>query len=639
MGTKLASFIGLIVVLVAFVAANIVSSKALRGMQADMTQAKLYTLSEGARNIAKNLPEPITMTLYFSEKAGNGAAFLKPYAERVKDVLREFESSSGGKVRVKIENPEPFSEAEDRAVAAGLYGAPLGEDRLYFGLVAVNSTDKQETIPFLDPSREEFLEYDLSRTITLLSDSKKKVVGVLSWLPLDGKDAMAMFNQRPNPPWQVYAQLKDFFEVRDIAKDATSIPDDVSVLLVVHPKQMAAKTQYAVDQFVMRGGRVIVFVDPLCEVDVIQGMDRMQQMQMPKNSELPTLLSAWGLEMVPGKVAGDRTFAIQVQAGSQTRPEAIDFVVWLGLQKEGRSSNDPVSGQLERVNVASAGVIRAVAGATTTMTPLLMTSAQSMEIPADSVSMMPDPKSLLAGFKDGGVPLTIGARVTGPAKSAFPDGPPKGADGSVDANQPADKQLKDSKEPINVIVVADADLLNDRMWIVPQRLGNVTLGYQKIADNGDLVFGAIDNLAGSKDMMSLRARGRFARPFTRIQQLEKDAQQRYQAKQQELQRELQQAQQEIAQLQQTRADGQSSMVLTPEAQAKLDEATKKMVDTRKQLREVQHQLAKDKEALGASVRLLNVAGMPLVVGIGALGLAAYRASRRKSDRASSGARN
>lgn len=643
MNKKLLSVAGLIVVVLAFVAINVATSRALTGARLDLTEGRLYTLSEGAKNIARKLAEPIRLTLYYSEKTGNEAPAIKAYAARVRELLAEVAKSSNGKVKLEVVNPEAYSDAEDKAVAAGLASFPVGQggERLYFGLVAVNSTDRQETIPFFDPGREAFLEYDVTRTINLLSESAKKKVGVLTWLPLDGKDPMAMLNRRPSPPWQVYAQLKEFFDVVDIAKDAATIPEDLKVLVVVHPKQVAPKTQYAIDQFVMRGGRVVLFVDPLCEADVIPGLDAMQQMQLPRSSELSTVMASWGVEMVPGMVAADRRHALKVTVGTQARPEPVDYVAWLALTKDAKNNDDPVTGQLETVNVASAGVLRATPGATTTLTPLLMTSTDSMQLVADSLKFQPDPKALLADFKGTGQAITLAARIAGPAKTAFPDGPPKGPDGSADPAQPADKQLKESAQPINVIVFADADLLHDRLWVQEERLfGQIPVGFRKLADNGDLVMGSVDHLSGSSDLMSLRARGKFSRPFVRVEQLQKDAEQKYLAKERELQKDLSDAERKIADLQQKRGtDGQNSLILSPEQQAEVEKITKQMVETRKQLREVRHQLRKDIEGLGSRLRMINVAGMPVLVGLGALGLAAYRGARRRADRASAGARN
>ncbi len=639
MNKSLLSIAGLLIALVLFFAFNILSGALFRGARADLTEGRLYTLSEGSRNIARKLPEPIRLTMYFSEKIANDAPQFKPYATRVREMLTEYARSSAGKILFEVVNPEPFSDAEDRAVAAGLIGVPTGRgsDRFYFGLVGVNSTDRQQVIPFFDPGKEGFLEYDVTRLVYLLSDAPKKTVGVMTWLPLEGTPFNPM-GGRGVPPWQILEQMKELFNVKTVENSATAIPDDITVLMIVHPKGMSHQTQYAVDQFVMRGGRLLLFVDPLCEQDIPPGMNQFQAMQAPKNSDLKPLLDAWGVEVLEGKLAADRINALRVNVGQQNRPEAVGYVAWLGLGKEEVNSADPITGNLTNLIIPTAGIIQKKDGAACTVEPLIQTSADSMAIESSAVSFVPDPKSLLANFKAGDKPLTVAARVTGAFKTAFPDGPPAPADGTPSDEAKA-AQLKESKPDAAILVVADCDLLGDRFWVQEQKLfGQVSLGYTKISDNGDFVIGCLDNLGGSSDLMSLRARGRSARPFDRVQEIQREAEKNYLTKEQDLQKRLREAEQKITELQQKRPDGQASALLTPEQEAEIREVRKQMVATRKELREVQHQLRKDIEGLGARVKAANMAIMPGVVALAALGISSMRLARRKSDRMKAGAR-
>ncbi len=650
MNKGLVSILALLIAVVLFFAVNIASTAAVRGARIDLTEGHLYTLSPGALAIARKLPEPIRLTLYYSEKTANDVPQFKAYQSRVREMLTELERASGGKIKLDVVNPEPFSDAEDMAVQAGLVGVPTGRagERFYFGLVGVNSTDQQQTIRFFDPSKENFLEYDVTRLVYLLSNPEKKTVGLMSWLPLAGMQSNPMGGQGA-PPWQIYAQMNDLFTVKSIENSAKEIPGDVNVLMVVHPKSMSRETQYAIDQFVMRGGRLLVFVDPLCDQDVPPGMNPMQAMNMPKSSELNTLLSAWGVEMDAGKIATDRDNALRVGVGSQGRPEAVDYIAWMQLGKDARSDADPVTGSLNNPMIlATAGVLRAAKGATTTFQPLVHTSKNSMEIEASKVSFIPDPKALLADFKSDGVELTLAARVTGKVKSAFPDGPPPASPPApTDPNKPSDKpasetakaaHLAESKGPINVVVVADCDMLADRFWVQEQRLfGQVSLGYTKISDNGDFVTGALDNLGGSSDLMSLRARGSFARPFVTVEAIQRDAEQKYQQKAQDLQKTLHETEQKIASLQQKQPGGDSNLLLSPEQEAEVAKFRVQMVDTRKELRSVQHDLRKDIERMGTKLKLANMAIMPGAVAVAALGLSAFRIGRRKRDRMKPGA--
>lgn len=640
----------LLAAIVLFVAANVLAGAGLARARLDLTENRLYTLSAGSKNIARKLDEPIRLTLYYSEKQSSDVpANYKSFGTRVKEVLREYALASGGKIALQVVNPEPFSEAEDKAVQAGLMGAPIGRsraERFYFGLVGVNSTDKQETVPFFRPDREEFLEYQLTRMIYLLSEPRKKAIGVMSWLPIEGTQGNPMMGrQGTTPPWQFMQQVKELFEVRTVERDVAEIPADVKVLMVVHPKGVPDKTLYAIDQFVLKGGRVLVFVDPLCEADVPPGINPMQAMQLPRASDLKRLFEAWGVEMVEGKFAGDRANAMQVNVGTPARPEPVDYVGYLKLRPQDLDRGDSITGELQGINLATAGVLRPKSGVGTTLLPLIHTSGDAMGLDVSAVSFMPDPKKLLSEFVPGGGPLTIGARVTGRVKSAFPDGKPAAAPKPGEATPPspvAEEAAKEdpkaghvaeSAEAINVVIVADCDMLTDRFWVSEVRAGGMVLGYDKSADNADLVIGALDNLSGSSDLISVRARASSARPFDRIERLQKDAEQVYLAKEQQLQTKLRETETKINDLQKKRPEAAGgSLLLSPEQKAEIEKFKKEKVEIGKQLREVQHQLRKDIERLDAQIRFVNIALVPLLVGGAAVGLGVWRGSRRRVSR-------
>ena len=555
----------------------------------------------------------------------------------MREVLAEYADASRGKIVVSVVNPEPFSDAEDRAVAAGLAGVPVnqtGTRRFYFGLVGTNSTDKQEVMPFLRPEREEFFEYEVSRMVHVLSDPVRPTVGLISWLPMEGGEFNPMTRQAPPPPWKVVTLAKEMFDIRSIETTATEIPPEIRVLWLVHPKNPSDATLYAIDQFVMRGGRLVVFVDPHCELDAPPGMNPMQAMGIPRNSDLPKLFERWGVELVPGQIAADRELALRVNAGSQGRPEVVDYVLWLGLDNDHLAADDAITGQLRSLNIATAGVLRKRADATTTFEPLAFTGESGAMVPQDKVSFMPDPKTLLAEYKAGGERLVLAARITGAVRSAF-DGPPTAEqDGD---NMPADasQHLAESTEPANIVVVADCDMLHDQLWVQEQKLGPISLGITKVADNGDLAIGAIDNLVGSGDLISVRSRGSYQRPFDRVNRLRRDAEQRYLATEQQLQNKLRETQAKIDELQQSRPDADNPaglIILTPEQQAEIEKFRQEQVETRRQLREVQHQLNKDIEGLGRTIKLINIWLMPATVGLAAFGLGVWRARRRALDR-------
>lgn len=620
---------------VAFVAINVLAGAGLSRARLDLTEGRLYTLSPGSRAVAAELPEPVRLTLYLSEGRADIPPQIATYAQRVREVLDEYARASKGRIAVEVVNPEPFSDAEDRAVAAGLAGIPTGrgQERIYFGLVGTNTTDRQEVMPFLRPDREPFLEYELTRMIYLLGEPERRVVGLMSWLPVEGGQPNPMTGQPGAPALQVVRQAREMFEVRTIERDTAEIPADVKVLWIVHPKSVSERTQYAIDQFVMRGGRVLLFVDPLCEADVPPGVNPMQAMNLPKDSNLPRLMQRWGVELVPSMIATDRDAALRVNVGSQGRPEPVDYIAWLSLSENNFDRDDAVTGGLRTMNLPTPGALRTVPGASTDVSPLVRTGTNSALIGADRFSFFPDPKALLAQFKPGGERLTIAARIAGPARSAF-DAPPEGADGAA--------HLSQSAGPINVVVFADCDFLQDRFWVQEERLGPIVLGLNKIADNGDFVIAALDNLSGSSNLMAVRARGTFRRPFGRVEQLRREAEQRYLAREQELQARLRETEQKINELQRARADAQNPgalVLLTPEQQAEIEKFRAEQVATRRDLRAVQHQLVKDIEGLGRTVKFVNIGLMPILVGVGALGLAAWRARRRHADRSHRAALN
>ncbi|MCC6427623.1 MAG: Gldg family protein [Phycisphaerales bacterium] len=646
MNKALTSLVALVAIAVAFIAINIISTQTMRGARIDLTSNRLFTLSEGTRRIAGKLDEQVKLTLYFSEKQANDAPQYKTYGLRVKELLREYAAMSGGKIKLEEVDPEPFSEAEDTAAQAGLIGLPTGRgnDRLYFGLVGSGTTDKQQVIAFFDPAKEEFLEYDLSRLVYLLSNPKKKTVGLMSWLPLEGGQPNPMQRQ-PAPPWQIYAQMKELFEVKTVGTDATAIPADVGVLMVVHPKQMSEQTQYAIDQFVLKGGKVLLFVDPLCDVDVPPGVNPMQAMGIPKNSDAPRLLGAWGLELAPEMVVADRRTAIRVNAGSQQQPKAVDYLIWMNVgSKTGNlNASDQVTATLQTMILPTAGALNQKSTAGLTVTPLIESTTESMLVPVANVSFMPDPEKLVREFVAGGVKKILATRVTGKAKSAFPEGKPQPA--PADPNNPeapkpepvADPMaghVAESAEDIAVIVVTDCDMLNDRFWITEDRLfGQISMGYRKMSDNGDFVIGALDLLSGSNDLIGLRARGTAARPFELVEKIRHEAEEKFLQVSKDLEDKLRQTETKISELQKQRGvEDANSFILSPEQQAELEKFNKERTQIRKDLRDVQHQLSKDIEGLGTRLKIINIGVMPAAVALFAVGLGVYRRNRRTVER-------
>jgi len=679
------SLTGLLVGVVLFAALNLFAGTALRAARADLTENKLYTLSEGTRNILKKLEEPITLRFYYSEKLARDVTGIPAYAQRVEEMLGEFAAASRGKLVLIKGEPEPFSEEEDRAVGYGLQGAAVNTagDLLYLGLVGTNSVDAEEVIPFFHPRREDFLEYDIAELVSNLATLDKKVVGILSTLPVQGAPPNPQSFQPPKP-WFVIEQLESLYEVRHLPPASTTeIDPEIDILVVIHPKGFSEELLFAIDQHVLRGGRAMVFVDPHCEHDQSQPPGG-NPMMAQRSSELDRLLEAWGVELVEGKLAGDAKNALAI-GGRDGRP--VPYVVYIGASGDALNGEDFVTADLDSMNFLAAGILRGKDGATTTFEPLVQTTEESQEIDAMSVQFAPDPAGLLNNFLPRGEALTLAARISGPASTAFPDGPPgqpgqpdsleeplddpfgdpfdalgddpAGGEGKggprIDAQDPGADAAQDAppappEEPpqeeqeappqeekqdwvswsndINVIVVADADLLADNAWVQLTPFLGTQLA-QKLADNGTFFLNAIENLSGSSDLISLRSRGRSQRPFTKKQELERRADEAFRAREEALEAELREITQRINDLQKEKEAGASQLILSPEQKEELERAYEKRLETRKELRNVKHQLNKDIERLGTWLKFVNVLLIPILILLGGVGVLTFRSTRRR----------
>ena len=610
---------GLLVVAVLLVVVNFLFGVTLKSWKWDLTENHLYTLSDGTRNILKGLDEPVTLRLYFSEKILSGIPSIMNYGRRVRELLEEYESLSDGKIRLIVSDPEPFSEEEDQAVQYGLQGVPVDSagGTAYFGLVGTNSTDDKEVIAFFQPEKEQSLEYDLSKLVHKLNNPKQRVVGLLSGLPMEEAAASPFMSGRGSQEWFILSQLKQSFTVRDVAGDAESIPGDIDVLLLVHPKQLSDKTLYAIDQFVLGGGRLMAFVDPFAEADVPASdpQNPMAAMSASRSSSLDKLFDAWGVRYSSLNVVGDRPHAMNVTVNERGRPRTVDYVAWLRFGPESFNKNDFVTADLKGVNVGTSGYVEKKEGADIEFTPLIETSSQAMRIDRNRFQFSPDPAGLLRSYQSGGKRLAIAARIRGKVKSAFPEG-------LTSAGKDAASALKESKDDINVIVVADTDMLTDRFWVNVQNFFGRRVAYPH-ASNDAFLINAIDNLSGSNDLISLRSRGKSARPFTKVLALKQAAEQRFRDKEQALQTRLNEAERKINELQQQK-QGDNAMILSAEQRAEIDKFRAQQVTTRKELRAVKHELGKDIESLGSWLKFLNIALLPILLVLLAATMGIYR---------------
>jgi len=613
----------LVLMLLAFIVAVMASNVLLRGWRIDLTNNQLYTLSAGTRKVLQKIDEPINLYLFFSNQETQGLPALRAYATRVTETLQEFAANAKGKLVLHVVDPIPFSEDEDRAEQFGLQPAMVGDKNVYFGVAGSNSVGTTDTIPFFDPepSKEAFLEYDLARLVYNLANPKKTVVGLLSGAPIGG--SFDPQTQQPTQPWTIVEQARELFELRMLPESTLKIDDDINVLWIVHPAMVDDATQYAIDQFVMRGGRALIFVDPMAEI--LAAGQEPTGLAAPPSSSLDKLFTAWGVEFSTMDVVADNRYALGIRQGQKS----VRHVGLLGLDMEAMSKNDVITSGLGSVNVGLGGYFKAADGATSKLTPLLQSSTEAETLPVARFQFLPDPGELLNGFKATGMQYTIAARLEGPLKSAFPDGPPKPPEGR---DAPVDDKLKTehkaSTDGANLVLVGDVDMLSDRLWVQVQNFLGQRLA-QPFANNGDFVVNALDNLSGSADLIGLRSRATFTRSFTTVDKLRRDADAKFRETEKELQAQLSDTERKLGELQAGRND-KSSALMNSAQQEEIQRFLGEQVKIRQQLRAVRHELDQDITNLGTTLKVLNILVMPVVL-IGLLLLVAA-ARRRKAAR-------
>ncbi len=600
----------LILLAVLFLALTMLTGVALKGARIDLTENRLYTLSPGTINLLGSIEEPITLAFYFSDDASSELPMVRNFARRVQELLDEMTQQSDGNLRVQRINPRPFSEDEDQAERYGLEAVPVGPggDELYLGIVGTNMVDGLEVLPFISPAREAFLEYELARMIYVLSRPSRPRVGLLSGLAIEGE--FDRQTGRQAQPWAIHDQISQMFEVEQIDGHANELPGNIDALVLIHPHGLNEDLMFAVDQFVLAGGRLLTFVDPYAETDTgPEANDPMHAMTAERHSTLEPLFAAWGLEFATDVFVGDLGQALQVSLQQGMPPVRHPGII--GVTRANMNRDDVTTGELQAVNLASAGALSLDRDSSLTLEPLLSSSSQAGLLDTERLRFLTDPSELVAEMAPTGTEIVLAARLSGRVDSAFPDR------GGLDHGN------------INVIVVADADLLADRYWVQRQRFFGTTL-LEPFANNGDFVINAIDNLLGNADLISVRSRATSTRPFDLVNDLRREAELNLRATEQRLEAELADTEQRLSDLQQARADGDLT-VLTAEQEAEIDRFIEQRLEIRQRLRQVRRELDQDIEALGARIKAVNIALMPVLVTLFALGLA-WRRRRDQTPR-------
>ncbi len=637
---RLVSLVGLVLIAAALLFAVAVISL-LPGWRLDLTEDRLFTLAPATRDIVSSLENPIELSFFYSDSATEDVPQIRTYATRVQELLGEIVIASNGRLSLAMIDPEPFSEDEDLANSFGIQPVPVtqGGEAIYFGLVAAQQLAEgapetlriSETMPLIRPDQEPFLEYEFVKLIMQAANPERRVVALLTDLDVDG--GFDPGTQQMLQPWFVMDVIRQLYEVRRISEIDESIDEDVDILMLVHPRDLSDQMLYAIDQHVMRGGEVIAFLDPNADSLVTRSP---QGVLVPAgmSSDLPGLLEAWGVEYDSSKVLADSNLALRVSMGQGSRPEP--HLGMLGMQRANLDGDDIITSRLETINISSAGVIAQAEGAATLFEPLMQSSSNSMLMEASLIQDITELSVLFDEFEPTEESYTLAARVSGVVNSAFPDGPPpppeeQEEESEADAEEEPPPHIAQSREPVNILLFADTDLMSDRMWVqVAQFLGQRIP--QPFANNGDMIINALDNLAGGANLASIRSRGTYSRPFNRVIEMQRQADDRLREEEAELLSRLADAEAEIARLSQNE-EGEPLDQIAPEIQGEIDQFNQEMIDTRRRLRDVQFQLTEDIERLGNNLRWLNTLLVPVLLSVLVLGIFLMRARRRQPGRA------
>ena len=630
--TYLYSTVGAAVMVVIVIALNVILRPVVK--RVDLTKDKLYTLSEGTRRILGRIDTPVQIRFYFSQSDPATPVEYKTYAARVEDLLNEYKLHAKGNLEIKRLDPVPDSDAEDSANVDGVEGqplSPLGGDKIYFGL-AISCLDARAAIPFLNPNRERLLEYDLARAISQVIKPAKPVVGVMSGLPVFGEfnPMMMRMGGGRQEPWLFINELKADFSVKEIQLTADTIDDDVRVLLVVYPKGISETTQYAIDQFVLRGGKLVAFLDPLSIMDT-RSMNPQNPLQGAANSgaSLDLLLKAWGLSFDINKVVADKEYFTEM-GGEGGRPQVNPSV--LQLPAKAVDTNDVVTSQISRLFLPFAGTFAGSPAEGLKQTVLLRSSANA-DLTEKMIAQFGGPGQ---DFKASGKEYPLAVRLTGKFKTAFPDGKPGDKAEKKDDKQDGEEKkteakpgesLKESKEDGVVVLVGDADMLHEQFYVRVMNLGGLRVMDRPFSQNLPFLQNLVELLSGDKDLISMRSRATMNRPFTKVRELQAKAEERFANKIKELEKSESDLNQKINDLVRGKQPGQH-VILSDEAKKEWSEVQRKRTDVRATLKQERKNLRKDIDSLQTRLQWTNILAMPLAVA--AAGVALALVKRKKT---------
>jgi len=619
--TLLYSTGGVIALVVVLIAANFIMGAF--NLRADLTEGDVYTLSPGTRGVLAKLEAPVKLRLYYSQGSEAVPVGLKTFAKRVEDLLNEYKAAAKGKVIIEKFNPEPDSDAEDSAQLDGIEGQLTNSgEKFYLGL-SIAFLDQKAAIPVLTPDRERLLEYDITRGVAQVGETTKPVVGVMSGLPVMGRSLDPVKKQQPTEPWVLAQELKKIFDVREVKLNAQKIDDDIKVLLVIHTRDLPEESEYAIDQFVLRGGKLIAFVDPYAYFDQQPDLQNPFGGNQAGQSTFYNLFKAWGVDVDMGKVIADLTFA------SGAGPRLLPTL--LSLNAQALNQDDVVTSQVGTLLIPFGGAFKGKLADGLKQTVLVHTSKNSMPVDLIIATLSGEPST--RGFQPSNEEMPLAMRLTGKFHSAFPEGKPKPyapprADKKKDekkAEAKAEPHLKQSAEENSVALIADVDLLSDGAAVEIQEVFGQRVAVPR---NGNLalVLGLVENFSGGNALIGLRSRASFTKPLTVIRELESRAQQQYLGKIKELEDSLNQVQENLKKLQSSKA-GTTSSIMTAEQQAELENFRTKAAETRSVLKVLRKNLRVETDALEFWTKVVNIGLVPLLVALAGLGLALAKRRR------------
>lgn len=592
-------------------------------LRLDITEEGLYTLSGGTRSILEKIEDPITLKLYYSEGQPDVPVAFKTYSRKVVELLREYEAESDGMLVLEVLNPRPDTDEEEWATRYGLSPARLPSgSTLFFGMVII-AADKEAVVPFFDPRKEKQLEFEISQSITQVMTREKPVVGILSFLPIGGPVTQA---QR-KPEWAFVNEIKKNAEVEFLfPSNLMEIPERIKLVMLVHPKAVPDSMSYALDQFLLRGGKLMVMVDPNSRMDP----GNQQQMGPPTNSDLNRLLVHWGITYNPMMVVGDQSLATRVNAGQSG---VIDYPVWITLNANYLNDDVAITSDLEEMTLVDAGAFSIKEGFEYTFTPLISTSGQSGLLDFTTVRMSP-PAALLKALKPDGKERVLAALVSGTFNTAFAQGPPpepKPAPDAKDQNPPPPRKmphLAKGTAETSIVLVGDVDFIADQFSVdVVNFFGSQVL--QPKNDNLNFMLNTVEFMLGSQDLIHVRSRGKFSRPFTKVAELQVGAAQKFKAEEQRLSKQLDEVKQRLEQLQkQNPAKGDNKRLLSSEQLEAVKQFREEEARTKRALREVRKLLREDIESLGNTLLMVNLLVVPLMVGVFGFVVISRRMMRR-----------